>query len=250
MCKPPPPPPPPRGGYSHIWTIRGCATQQGMVFASLGLEQGLKISVSVWNRVYFSPFRLWNTVGTTILLPKSRWKRTLLLFLLGSRCTFTQTRRFWLEGQVRLTFFSLEQGIYFQDFVWDRVAKLRLFSLEQGQVLGHSAAHPHPKFNDQATWGIIYVPVCVNIILLQLQSWSKVYGTPWKFAVFIIAPCSKAALFPKLGPPPPHIQCCFKGDNLSTLIQHCMGGGGMVKLSKKAKCTMTFDQDYSFVVVV
>ena len=50
--------------------------------------------------------------------------------------------------------------------------------------------------------------------------------------VFIIAPCSmmKAALFPKLGPPspppPPPIQCCFKGDTLSTLTQHCMGGGG------------------------
>ena len=26
-------------------------------------------------------------------------------------------------------------------------------------------------------------------------------------------------------PPPPHIKCCFKGDSLSTLIQHCMGGG-------------------------
>ena len=51
--------------------------------------------------------------------------------------------------------------------------------------------------------------------------------------VFIIARCSmmKAALFPKLGPPsssspPPPIQCCFKGDTLSTLTQHCMGGGG------------------------
>ena len=116
-----------------------------MVFASLRLEQGLKISVSVWNRVYFFPFRLWKTIGATILLPESRCKRTLLLFPLGSRCTFTQTRRFRLEGQFRLTFFSQEQGIYFQDFVWNRVAKLRLFSLEQGQVLGHSAAHPHPK---------------------------------------------------------------------------------------------------------
>ena len=65
-----------------------------------------------------------------------------------------------------------------------------------------------------------------------------------KFA-FIIAPCSiiKAALFPKLGPPP--IQCCFKGDTLSALTQHCTGGRGegTVKLSKKPKCTITFDQD-------
>ena len=33
----------------YMGYIRGCATQPGMVFAS-NLEQGLKISVSVWNR--------------------------------------------------------------------------------------------------------------------------------------------------------------------------------------------------------
>ena len=36
-----------------MWAIRGCAAQQGMVFASLSLGQGLQISVSVWNRVSF-----------------------------------------------------------------------------------------------------------------------------------------------------------------------------------------------------
>ena len=41
------------GGYSHIWAIRVCAAQQGMVFASLTLEQGIKIALSLWNRVYF-----------------------------------------------------------------------------------------------------------------------------------------------------------------------------------------------------
>ena len=69
----------------------------------------------------------------------------------------------------------------------------------------------------------------------------------------------KAALFPKLGPSPlAPIQCCFKGNTFSALIQHCMdgwvgwvgrggggGGGRVVKLSEKAKCTMTFDQDCS-----
>ena len=61
---------------------------------------------------------------------------------------------------------------------------------------------------------------------MYLQSWSKVYGTPWKLLCFHYRPCSmmKAALFPKLGPPP--LQCCFKGDTLSALTQHCMGGGG------------------------
>ena len=134
---------PPGGGYSHIWTIRGCAAQQGMVFAFLSLEQGLQISVSVWNSVYFLPFRLWNTVGMTILLPESRYERALLLFPLGSRCTFTQTRRFRLDGKLRLTFFILEQGIYFHNFVWNRVENLRLFSLEQGQV---------PLFSDSSRW--------------------------------------------------------------------------------------------------
>ena len=41
------------GGYSHIWAIRVCAAQQGMVFASLTLEQGIKIALSLWKRVYF-----------------------------------------------------------------------------------------------------------------------------------------------------------------------------------------------------
>ena len=125
---------------------KGCAAQQGMFFfASLSLEQGLQISISLWNRVYFLPFRLWNTVGVTFLLPESCCKRTLLLFPLGSRCMFTQTLGFWFEGQPHLTFSSLEQGIYFHDFVKNRIAKMCLFSLEQGQVPRHSAAHHHPK---------------------------------------------------------------------------------------------------------
>ena len=41
------------GGYSHIWAIRVFAAQQGMFFASLTLEQGIKIALSLWNRVYF-----------------------------------------------------------------------------------------------------------------------------------------------------------------------------------------------------
>jgi len=34
-------------------TIRGCAAQQGIVFVSLTLEQGIQITVSVWNRGIF-----------------------------------------------------------------------------------------------------------------------------------------------------------------------------------------------------
>ena len=84
--------------------------------------------------------------------------------------------------------------------------------------------------------------------LTSLESWSKVCGTPWKLAMFSSSPlvwCWKRLFFPNLALPPPSIQCCFKGDTLSTLIQHCMGGGGMVKFSINGKCTMTLDQDCS-----
>ena len=56
----------------------------------------------------------------------------------------------------------------------------------------------------------------------------------------------KSGSFSQTWPSPlPPIQCCFTGDTLGKLIQHCMGGRGveMGKLSKKAKCTITFGQD-------
>ena len=34
------------GKLTHIWAIQGCAAQQGIVFASLTLEQGIKITLS------------------------------------------------------------------------------------------------------------------------------------------------------------------------------------------------------------
>ena len=55
----------------------------------------------------------------------------------------------------------------------------------------------------------------------------------------------KSGSFSQTWPSPlPPIQCCFKGDTLSALTQHCTGGRGerTVKLSKKAKCTITFDR--------
>ena len=112
------------GGYSHIWTIQGCAAQQGMVFASPSLEQGLQISVSVWNRVCFLPCDSGIRRGYSFCYQESRCKWMWLLFLLGSCCTFTQTRCFQLEGEPCLTFFSLEQGTYFH-----------LFCLEQGSKI-------------------------------------------------------------------------------------------------------------------
>ena len=120
------------------------STGDGFCLSESGV-QGLQISVPVWNRVYFLPFRLWNTVWVTFLLPESCCKQMLLLFPLGSRCMYTQTCSSRFKGQLHLTFFSLEQCICFHDFVWNRVAKLCLFSLEHGQAPRHSAAHPHPK---------------------------------------------------------------------------------------------------------
>ena len=78
-------------------------------------------------------------------------------------------------------FFSLEQGIYFHDFVWNRVAKLRLFSLEQGQVLRHSAANPHPKLRGVPPPGPIPAKCVETLELLEdyrhpspsLQCWEN-----------------------------------------------------------------------------
>ena len=41
------------GALPYMGAIRGCAAQQGMVFASLSLEQGIQITVSVWDRGIF-----------------------------------------------------------------------------------------------------------------------------------------------------------------------------------------------------
>ena len=35
-----------------------CAAQQGMLFASLTLEQAIKITLSLWKRVYFAKLGL------------------------------------------------------------------------------------------------------------------------------------------------------------------------------------------------
>ena len=37
-----------------MWATWVCAAQQGMLFASLTLEQGIKITLSLWKRVYFT----------------------------------------------------------------------------------------------------------------------------------------------------------------------------------------------------
>ena len=49
-------------GYSGIGAIWGCAAQQSMIFASPSLQERLHISVSIWNREYFSPIPTLNRV--------------------------------------------------------------------------------------------------------------------------------------------------------------------------------------------
>ena len=55
--------------------------------------------------------------------------------------------------------------INFHDFVWNRVAKLCLFSLEQGQVPRHSAAHPHRKLKGVTPWvfSLIFCDLCAYL---------------------------------------------------------------------------------------
>ena len=117
------------------------------------------------NRVWFLPLWVWNRVYKSAFLSGTGYTfchsnsgtRSGLLFCCQNRaankrwccCRSGPAARLlfiWcvrFEGRWRLTFFSLEQGIYFQDFIWNNVAKLCLFSLEQGQVPRHSVAHPH-----------------------------------------------------------------------------------------------------------
>ena len=58
----------------------------------------------------FCPFRLilehGHGQGYLFFPPESRCKRTLLLFSLGSRCMFTQTRHLRFEGKLRLAFWN------------------------------------------------------------------------------------------------------------------------------------------------
>ena len=98
----------------------------------------------------------------------------------------------------------------------------------------------------------VWPPIAVTTTILV-----KSIGTPWKFAMLSSSPLVQwwKQLFLPLTwpfplPPPPHTML-LQGGHFEhtdpTLIGVGGGGGGsgrgMVKLSKKAKCTMTFDQD-------
>ena len=117
------------GGVLPYMGYTGCASQQGMVFASRILEQGLKISVSVCNRViHFLPIQLWNTVGVIRLLFSPPESHCCCSRSCPIACLLKHT---------------------FSDSKVNRVAKLHhLFSLEKGQVPRHSAAHPHSKLRE------------------------------------------------------------------------------------------------------
>lgn len=67
----PPTPPshhhPPVEKCSHIWAILASAAQQGMLFTSLTLEQGIKIIPNLWKREYF------NKVEFFPIIPDYSW---------------------------------------------------------------------------------------------------------------------------------------------------------------------------------
>lgn len=40
-------------GYYHKWALKGCATWQGLSFTSPTLEQGIKLTLSLWKMAMF-----------------------------------------------------------------------------------------------------------------------------------------------------------------------------------------------------
>ena len=129
-------------GYSHIWAIRGCAPQQGMVFAYLSLEQGLQISVSVWNRVYFCLRTLEHGRGSFFLCQNRA---------ANEHCCCSPSFPIWRSTASHI--FQSGTGYLFSQFCLEQGSKLCLFSLEQGQVPRHSAAHPYPQLRGVPPWG-------------------------------------------------------------------------------------------------
>ena len=128
-----------------MWTIRGCAAQQGIVFASLSLEQGLQISVSCleqgvlfaiptlehgWGDYFAARIKVQtNVVAVPTRVPLHVHSNTPFQIRRSTSCHVFQSRTGYLFSRI-----CLEQG-----------SKIASFGLEQGQVLRHSAAHPHPK---------------------------------------------------------------------------------------------------------
>ena len=116
------------------------------------------------------------------------------------------------------------------------------------------------QLNRWRPWWNVWNTVFINghaFRCTKLQSWSKVYGTPHYRPLF---DDESGFFFPKLGPspspslslstspPPPPPYNVTSGVTLWAHWPNIVRGegGGMVKLSTKAKCTMTFDQDCSF----
>ena len=113
------------------------------------------------------------------------------------------------------------------------------------------------KYGSRLVAGHVPPTRSLKLALPLTQSLPQTYNPGQKYMVhlenlpcFHYRPCSmiKAALFPTLGPPPytmllqgGHFECTdptlYGGEGGGG------GGGGMMKLSKKAKCTITFDQD-------
>ena len=101
------------GGYSHIWTIRGCASQQGMVVAPESGTGSTNQHFCLEQGILFAILTLEHGRGD-YLLPDSRYKWTLSQFLLGSRFTFTRA------------LFTIRRST--ASHVWDRASIFKILS--------------------------------------------------------------------------------------------------------------------------
>ena len=93
-----------------------------------------------------------------------------------------------IKDKLHLTF-SNRVSILFHNLAWKSVAKSCLFSLEQGQVPRHSAAHPHPKLRRGSRILLGFNPVSdvrMNCYGVQVppecfEIWNFENPIPWAF---------------------------------------------------------------------
>lgn len=103
---------------SHIWAWRICAAQQGMLFASLSLKQGIEITLFLWKRVSFA---LDLTLEQGRLFPE--------FWLITNHKRFK--RRKWLSKKLIVyEWITVWNWVpIFTIFVWTRVANTSFFFL-------------------------------------------------------------------------------------------------------------------------
>ena len=126
------------GGDSHLWATRVCVIQQGKLFAFL--EQGIKITLSLWKWVYF-------TLGLTLeqgwFFPES-W---LITIKYSYETPLHSLFALWLIIKITVLNTVYRYIFYILCVLCNRVANSSFFLWNRSRVSGtQSAAHPHTKF--------------------------------------------------------------------------------------------------------